>query len=68
MTFTEWLEAEKGRATALAAFTGKTAAAISQWKSNGVPVGMMKVVRYYTAGEVTLDEMVPEFLPSKAGA
>jgi hypothetical protein len=60
MTFTDWLDAEKGRAAALAAFFGKTPAAISQWRHNGVPVALMKQVRDFTGGAVTLDEMVPE--------
>jgi hypothetical protein len=60
MDFTSWLEAEKGRATALALHFGKTPAAISQWKNNGVPVALMKAVRDFTGGAVTLEEMVPD--------
>jgi DNA-binding transcriptional regulator YdaS (Cro superfamily) len=60
MDLTTWLEAEKGRSAALAAHFGKTPAAISQWKRNGVPLDVMKAVRDFTAGEVTLEEMVPD--------
>jgi DNA-binding transcriptional regulator YdaS (Cro superfamily) len=60
MTLNEWLDAEKGRAAAMAAHFGLTRAAVSQWKTNGVPLGLMKAVRDLTAGEVTLEEMVPE--------
>ena len=60
MNITSWLEAEKGRGAALAAHFGKTPAAISQWKSNGVPLDLMKAVRDFTSGAVTLEEMVPD--------
>lgn len=60
MNITEWLEAEKGRSAALAAHFGKTPAAVSQWKRNGVPLDLMKSVRDFTGGAVTLEEMVPE--------
>ena len=68
MQFNLWLEAEKGRSAALAQHFGKTPAAISQWKANGVPVGLMKAVRDFTGGEVTLEDMVPapEAEPAKA--
>lgn len=59
MNFTTWVEAEKGRAAALAARFGKTPAAVSQWKRNGVPVELMKAVRDISGGAVTLEEMVP---------
>lgn len=60
MDLTSWLEAEKGRSAALASHFGKTPAAVSQWKKNGVPVDLMKAVRDFTGGAVTLEEMVPE--------
>lgn len=64
MDLITWLEAEKGRSAALAAHFGKTPAAISQWKRNGVPLDVMKAVREFTAGEVTLEEMVPNTRPA----
>ena len=60
MNLTNWLETEKGRSAALAAHFGVSPAAVSQWKTNGVPVGNMKAVRDFTCSAVTLDEMVPE--------
>lgn len=60
MTLKEWLEAEKGRSAALANRFGKTPGAVSQWKTNGVPLGLMKSVRDYTGNAVTLEEMIPE--------
>jgi hypothetical protein len=66
MDLTSWLEAEQGRSTALAAHLKRTPAAVSQWKSNGVPVTLMKAVRDFTGGEVTLEEMVPESEPKAA--
>jgi hypothetical protein len=66
MDLTTWLEAEKGRSAALATYFGKTPAAISQWKRNGVPLDVMKAVRDFTGGAVTLEEMVPE--PTRAAA
>lgn len=60
MNLTAWLEAENGRAAAMAEHFGKTPAAISQWKINGVPVKLMKEVRDLTGGAVSLEEMVPD--------
>ena len=60
MNLIDWLEAEKGRSAALAEHFGISRAAISQWKTNGVPVDSMKAVRDFTKGTVTLDEMVPD--------
>jgi len=69
MNFKNWLDAEKGRAAALASHFGKTPSAISQWKDNGVPVDLMKAVRDLSGGDVTLEEMVPEAdLPAPAVA
>lgn len=60
MTLIEWLDADRGRLTALAGHFGLTQSAVSQWRSNGVPPNRMKAVRDYTAGAVTLDEMLPD--------
>jgi hypothetical protein len=64
MNFNAWIEAERGRATTIAQHFHVTAAAVSQWKTNGVPVSNMKTIVELTDGEVTLDDMVPE--PAKA--
>lgn len=60
MKFDQWVESEKGRVSRVAQFFGVTPAAISQWKTAGVPVAHMKSVVYLSHGAVTLDEMVPE--------
>jgi DNA-binding transcriptional regulator YdaS (Cro superfamily) len=60
MILSEWLDADRGRLTALAAHFGLTQSAVSQWRANGVPLHRMKAVRDFTAGAVSLDEMVPD--------
>lgn len=60
MTLIEWLDAGRGRSTALATHFALTQSAVSQWRTNGVPLGRMKAVREYTRGAVTLDEMLPD--------
>lgn len=60
MKFAQWVESDKGRVTRVAHFFGVTPAAISQWKTGGVPVAHMKSVVYLSHGAVTLEEMVPE--------
>lgn len=59
MKLTDWLDADRGRLTALAQHFGLTQSAVSQWRTNGVPPQRMKAVRDFTAGAVTLDDMVP---------
>ena len=58
MKLTDWLDADRGRLTALAAHFALSPSAVSQWRAEGVPVRRMRAVRDFTAGEVTLDEMV----------
>ena len=60
MDYTDWLKAEPGRASALAAHFGVTPSAVSQWRTNGVPPAHMKAVRDFSGGEVTLEEMLPD--------
>lgn len=59
MDLQTWLDAERGRLTKLADHFGLTLGAVSQWRSNGVPVSRMKEVRDFTEGAVTLEEMLP---------
>lgn len=59
MDLNTWLDAEPGRAAEMASHFDVTQAAVSHWKTKGVPVGRMKAVRDYTGGSVSLDEMVP---------
>ena len=63
MTFTDWLKAETGRATSLAAHFNITPSAVSQWRTNGVPTANMKAVREFTDGAVTLEDMLPDPRP-----
>ena len=60
MKLNEWLNTEVGRAAKLAAHFGRTASAVSQWRTNGVPVDLIKSVRDFTDGEVTLEDMLPD--------
>lgn len=60
MKLNEWLNKEVGRAAKLSQHFGRTASAISQWRTNGVPVDLIKAVRDFTGGEVTVDEMLPD--------
>lgn len=60
MNISTWLDAEQGRTARMAAFFDVSASAVTQWRSNGVPVDRMKAVRDFTDGQVTLDEMIPD--------
>lgn len=60
MKFADWLDAGRGRLTAVASAFGLTPGAVSQWRESGVPVARMKAVRDLSNGEVTLEDMVPE--------
>lgn len=59
-----WLDAERGRATALATHLGVTLSRVSQMADDGVPPKYMLIVREFTSGEVTLDSMVQERTPA----
>lgn len=58
MDFSEWLDAEPGRASKTAARFDVTLSAVSQWRDNGVPRARMIEVRDFTGGEVTLEAML----------
>lgn len=60
MDLPTWLDADRGRLTALAAHFDLTQSAVSQWRTNGVPPARMKAVREFTGGAVTLEEMLPD--------
>lgn len=59
MKLNEWLDKEIGRASKMSLHFGRTASAVSQWRTNGVPVDLIKSVRDFTNGEVTLEELLP---------
>lgn len=60
MKLITWLDADRGRLTALAAHFDLTQSAVSQWRTNGVPPGRMKAVRDFSQGAVTLEELLPD--------
>jgi hypothetical protein len=60
MNLKSWLEEERGRATAMADHFNVNKTAVFGWKVNGVPPDRMKAVRDFTAGIVSLDDMVPD--------
>lgn len=60
MKLSTWLNAERGRVAAMARHFEVTLAAVSQWQTNGVPRDRMIGVRAYTAGAVTLEDMLAE--------
>jgi hypothetical protein len=67
MEFKKWVEAEKGRGAWVAAHFEVTHAAVTQWKTRGVPVSKMKAVRALSGDKVSLEEMVrPAFSLSTA--
>lgn len=60
MNFPDWLDAERGRLTDMAAHFDVTPAAITQWRTVGVPVARMRAVVEFTQGAVTYEEMVAQ--------
>ena len=60
MNFNEWLDNETGRAARLAEHFRITPSAVTQWRSNGIPVDRMKDVRDFTSGSVSIEEMIPD--------
>ncbi len=65
MKFSEWLDRERGRTKSLAERFGLTESAITQWRTNGVPVARMMDILKISDGAVTLADMV-EHRSSKA--
>jgi len=59
MNLNQWLDAETGRSARLAEHFNVTPSAVTQWRTNGVPVDRMKSVRDFTANAVTVEEMLP---------
>ncbi|MFO0454249.1 MAG: YdaS family helix-turn-helix protein [Pseudomonadota bacterium] len=60
MNLSDWLDAERGRLTALAAHFDVTQAAVTQWRTTGVPVTRMRAVVEFTDGAVTYEDMVSQ--------
>ena len=59
MKFSDWLDAEKGRAKAVADHFDVTASAVTQWRE-GVPRERMRPIHALTGGAVSYEEMLPE--------
>ena len=64
MKLKTWLDAERGRYTALAAHLGISVGRASQLADQGVPTKFMLAVRDFTGGEVSLEELVEARTPS----
>ena len=62
MQLIEWLQAERGRAVALAAYLKVPASLISKMASGdkAVPLGHCPYIEVFTSGAVTCEEMLPE--------
>lgn len=58
MRFEDWLDAERGRLTRVAAHFQVSPSAVSQWRVNGVPVDSMLGLHEFTGKEVSLEEML----------
>lgn len=58
MELKTWLDAGRGRATALAAHLDLSLGRVSQMADTGVPPKYMLAVRDFSKGEVTLEELV----------
>lgn len=54
----DWIDAERGRAAALATHLGVTPARLTQIADAGIPVKFMLRVREFTGGAVSLESMV----------
>lgn len=66
MDLTEWLDTP-GRVTAMAKHFGFSHSAVSQWKTNGVPLRHMRAVSDFTSGEVGLDSLVAAAIAAASG-
>ncbi len=59
MNLFDWLDSVPGRTKQLAEHLDITASAVTQWRANGIPLSRMRQLVDFTAGEVTLEDMVP---------
>lgn len=63
MELKTWLDAERGRYTALAGHLNVSVGRISQMADEGVPVKYMQAVSAFTKNKVTVAEMVKARTP-----
>ena len=68
MNLKTWLDAERGRYTALADHLGVSVGRVSQMADEGVPVKHMQAVRDFSGNAVTLEEMVAARTPELIGS
>lgn len=59
MDLSTWLDGDRGRAKALSEHFKVTGAAITHWRTKGVPADRMRAVHDFTGGAVTLEDLVP---------
>jgi DNA-binding transcriptional regulator YdaS (Cro superfamily) len=67
MTLSMWLESEEGRGKALALHCGVSDAAVSQWKTNGVPLHQLRRVAAFTGGQVSVADLIDQVLTRAEG-
>jgi len=58
MTFSEWLDVERGRVQRVAERFQCTPSAVSQWRSNGVPRSLILELHELIGDDVPLEELV----------
>jgi DNA-binding transcriptional regulator YdaS (Cro superfamily) len=63
MKLKTWLDAERGRAKALADHLNVSLARVSQMSQDGVPPKYMLTVRDFTGGNVSLESLVEDRTP-----
>lgn len=66
MDLSDWLDAEKGRLTRMAAHFNVTLGAVSQWRDNP-PLHRLLEIRDFTDGEVTIEAMLARRRYSRTG-
>ena len=62
MDLNTWLDAERGRASALAAHFHLTPAAVTHWRTSGVPLDRFVEVVRFTDNAVSLDSLLHQRL------
>jgi hypothetical protein len=67
MNLHTWLDSEKGRTVWLAEKMGRTPAAVSFWRNNGVPLPLIPRVAELTGHAVTTDEMLRFAMEKRTG-
>ncbi len=68
MELHEWLDAEKGRAVWIAEKIGRSKAAVSLWRDEGVPLPLIPRIADITAGQVSEVEMLRHAMRCKSSS